>query len=301
MFGTTSANGISTLGGASATGTVKAINGNTISISGAHTGTSIGIQAGYSYGNMNNNSVTISSAGPTLVAYQATGTSAGAYTMTGNSLSLTSSSTSPTSMIGFNVGATGPFQIYSNTFSALNFTGIITASPVISAIACAAGTGNNIYNNVITNVTVGAATSTASPVVDGILVSAGTSTNVYKNKIYGITTNANGISTVVNGIRLSGGTTNTVYNNLIGDLTAPSAASVDAIRGISVTSTTVTSTNNIYYNNIYLGASSTGANFGTSGIYHVTSATATTAALNMRNNVIVNSSVPVGTWSDSCL
>jgi hypothetical protein len=295
LSGTTAANGIATLGGVSATGTVKAVNGNTINISGTHSGTSIGIQVGYSYGNMNNNSVTISSAGATVVGLQATSTSAGAYTITGNTLSLTSSATSPTSMIGINTGATGPYQIYTNTFSALNYTGIITASPIVSAIVCAAGTGNNIYNNVITNISVGAATSTGSPIIDGILISGGTATNVYKNKIYGLITNAAGTSTTVNGIRISGGTTNTVFNNLIGELNSPASASVDGIRGISVNSSTTSSTNNIYFNNIYLNAASTGTNFGTSGIYHLTNATATTGALNLRNNVIVNNSTSNGT------
>ena len=295
LAGTTTAYPIYSLGGASATGTVKAINGNTINVSGTNTGTDIGIQTGYSYGTMNNNSVTLTCASPTVVAYQATGTSAGAYTMTGNSLSLTSSTTSPTSMLGFNLGATGPFQVYNNTFTAMNFTGIITGSPTVSGITCAIGTGNNFYNNVITNISVGAATSTASPAIRGIAITAGTSCNVYKNKIYGITTAGTGTTTLMSGILLAAGTTNNVYNNFIGDLTAPASASPEAIRGINITSTTASGNNNIYYNTIYLNASSTGANFGTTGIYHTTSGTATTAALDLRNNIIVNKSTAAGT------
>ena len=283
------------LDGLSATGTLKNINGNTVNINTPSLATGItGIATGYSYGNMNNNSITVTSASTTVVAYQAIGTGSGAYTITGNALSLSSSATSPTSMIGINVGATGPFQVYNNTFSAMNFTGIITGSPVISAISCAAGTGSNIYNNVVTNISIGAATSSASPVIDGILVAGGTSTNVYKNKIFGLTTNTTGTTTVVNGIRISAGTTNTVYNNLIGNLSASASASVDAIRGISITSTTAASTNNVYYNTVYLTGSG-GSNFGTSGIYHAASATSTTATLNLRNNIIVNNCTPSGT------
>jgi len=300
LSGTSVANGINTLGGVSATGTVKAINSNTINISGTHSGTSIGIQAGYSYGTMNNNSVTISSAGPTVVGYQATSTGAGAYTMTENSLSLTSSTTSPTSMIGFNVGATGPFQIYSNTFTAMNFTGIITGSPVISGIAVAAGNGNNIYNNNITNITIGAATSSASPVIRGIALTGGTLTNVYKNRIFGISTPSTGTGTLVSGITISAGTTNYVYNNYISDLnaTATTGATITPftqVNGIYITSTTTLSTIGLYYNTIFLNASSSGTPFGSSGIYHTTSTVSTTAALDMRNNIIVNNSTPAGT------
>ena len=67
------------------------------------------------------------------------------------------------------------------------------------------------------------------------------------------------------------------------------------MRGVSLTSTTSSSTLNLAYNTIYLNAASSGANFSTSGIYHTTSATATTAALNLRNNIVVNLSTPSGT------
>ena len=284
--------GIQTLGGTAST--TKNINVNTISISGSCTGQSIGIIAGYGNGNMNSNNITINNSSTNSNGIWPNQTGAGAFTVSLNTISLTSNSTSPTQMTGISGGATGPFQIFSNTFTAMNLTGVITGAPVISAITCGAGNGSNIYNNVVTNISAGAAGSTASPVIDGILISGGTATNVYKNKIYGITTNSTGSSTVVNGIRISAGTTNTVYNNLIGNLTASSASSTDALRGISITSTTTSSTNNIYYNNVYLSGSG-GANFGSSGIYHAASSTATTAVLNLRNNIIVNNCTPSGT------
>ncbi|MFZ4414058.1 MAG: T9SS type A sorting domain-containing protein, partial [Bacteroidales bacterium] len=59
--------------------------------------------------------------------------------------------------------------------------------------------------------------------------------------------------------------------------------------------TTTLSTIGVYYNSIYLDATSSGTNFGTSGIYHTYSTTATTATLDMRNNIIVNNSIPNGT------
>jgi hypothetical protein len=123
-----------------------------------------------------------------------------------------------------------------------------------------------------------------------------TTNSIFKNKIYDLSTTRTGTTGVaVNGILISAGTTNTVYNNLIGDLRATAMASTDAIRGINITSTTASSTINVYYNTVFLNATSSGANFGTTGIFHAASATATTAALNLRNNIIVNNSTKNGT------
>lgn len=133
-------------------------------------------------------------------------------------------------------------------------------------------------------------------VITGITVTGGTAANVYKNKVYDLSTaSTTATSGAVNGILISGNTANTVYNNLVGDLRATASAATDAIRGISSTSTSTSSAVNVYYNTVYLNASSTGANFGTSGIFHTTSTTATTATLNLRNNIIVNLSTPAGT------
>lgn len=246
----------------------KTVTGNTITISGAST-TLKGIYIGY----------------------------ANALTISGNTFDLSSSATAPSAMVGLDLitNATGAHSVTNNTITQLTFSGIITTSPTVSGIAVASGNGANIFGSVIKNISVGAATSTGSPVVDGILLSGGTLLNVYQNKIYGITTAATGTSTVVNGIRISAGTANNVYNNLIGGLTATAASSVDALRGISITSTAATSTQKIYYNTIYLNGTSSGTNFGSSGIFHTLSSTATTSSLDLRNNIIVNASGANGT------
>ena len=87
----------------------------------------------------------------------------------------------------------------------------------------------------------------------------------------------------------------TAYNNFVAGLQAGNASLADAVRGISVNSSTAGTAYNLYYNSIYLNANSAGANFGTSGIYHLTNATATTAALKMIGNIIVNTSTANGT------
>jgi len=94
---------------------------------------------------------------------------------------------------------------------------------------------------------------------------------------------------------VAGGVGTYIYNNYISDLRAPSSNLADAIRGINITHTTASSTIGLYYNTIYLNASSSGTNFGTTGVYHTYSTTATTATLDMRNNIIANNSTPKGT------
>ena len=283
--------------GGSTTG-VKNINNNTISITGTYIGTSTGIALGYPSStnspNIQGNSITMSSASPTSIGILTNG-NANAAVISGNTLDITSSTTSPTSMIGISCLSSGANSITNNTFTNLNFTGVFSTGGTTSGIAISNGTSSNVFNNTITNIAVGGATSSGSPTVNGILVSGGLSVNVYQNKIFGLSTLATGAATNVNGIRLSGGTTNTVYNNTIGGLTATASASTDAIRGISITSTQTTSTQNIFHNTVYLNASSSGANFGTTGIFHNAIATATTSALNLRNNIIINNSTPAGT------
>jgi hypothetical protein len=293
LAGTSTATVINRLGGATAGS--RTVSSNTISVSGTNTGTVIGIISGFcSTATMNGNSVTISSAGATVTGITTNGNTTTAA-ISNTSLSLTSSVTAPTAMTGISVAGSGGHSITGTSVSAMNFTAIIGGTPSVSGIVVSAGSTVNISGNNIGNVSVGAATSTASPIVDGILISGGTTVNTFKNKIHGLTTGGTGTTTILSGIRISGSTTLTVFNNLIGTFTAPAAASTDAIRGINITSTTTSSTRNVFYNTVFLNASSTGANFGTTGIFHTASATSTTSALNLRNNLIINTSTPNGT------
>ena len=148
-----------------------------------------------------------------------------------------------------------------------------------------------------------ASTGATSPIVNGIAVSGGTLVNVHRNKVYDISSNGAIATTAgaVNGIAISAGTTVNTYNNTIGDLRAPAANLGDAIRAVAVTSTSGSSTYGVYFNTVYLNATSSGAVFGTTGIYHTTSATATTAKLDLRNNIIINLSTPNSTGITSAL
>lgn len=178
------------------------------------------------------------------------------------------------------------FKVYNNTIT----NNIKSSSGIIHCIGGSPGTNSKseIYNNLIHSNTAAGATINVFNIQSGLVV------NIYKNKVYNITSSAAG--GIIYGMLISGGTTVNIYNNLMGDLKTPAAnATADVIRGINITSTTANSTINLSYNTIYLNAASSGTNFSTTGLFHTISATATTAALVSRNNIIVNTSTPKGT------
>jgi hypothetical protein len=147
----------------------------------------------------------------------------------------------------------------------------------------------NVYSNTVNALS---GSGVTSPIVNGIKIGGGTTVNVHKNNIYNLSQSGAIATTAgaVNGMLISAGTTVYAYNNFISELKAPAANIDDAVRGISVTSTTELSTYGVYNNTVYLNASSSGTTFGSSGIYHTTSTTSTTAALDLRNNIIANNS-----------
>jgi trimeric autotransporter adhesin len=211
-----------------------------------------------------------------------------------NNLSSTGTGGQVTGIICYNNSAT--ININGNTINSLSSTGAITS---VGAIDVWIATTTNVYQNVIYDISASGATS---PWAYGISAAGGSlvNVNVYRNKIYNLSASGGTLTSsnpngAVNGIYLSGTKTVNAYNNLIGNLTAPNINLADAIRGINVVSTTASSSYNVYNNTVYLTGGSAGTNFGTSGIYHTASATATTAALDLQNNMIFNTCTPSGT------
>lgn len=193
-------------------------------------------------------------------------------------------------------GATGFYGIrqYTSTTQIQNVTNntvssITGGSSATYGISHGYGASGSIVNGNNVNTI-----SSSATIVVGIQLGdniAGT-VDCYRNKVYGIS--SSNTAPIVSGILIANGTNVSVYNNTIGDLTASSASGTDVIRGINIASTTTSSTNKIYFNTILLSGSG-GTNFGTSGIFHTTSGTATTSALDMRNNIIINKCTPSGT------
>ncbi len=259
--------------------------------------------------------------GGTVTIFSTSGSSPSTVTSTYNSnnfsnISLTGATAFTGLLVQDGVAAGGPVtSIQNNTFNNITtgagavsvmysgwqspgsittgntITNISSSGTSILALGVTGSTSTtmNVYGNTIGNIS-----STGAATVIGIDLASGNFTNLNNNKIYGLT--ADNAAGIVNGIRISGGTTVNVYNNIVGNLFAPSTTSTsDAIRGINITTTVALSTLKLYYNTIRLNATSSGANFGSSSIFHTYSATGTTAALDLRNNIIVNASGANGT------
>ncbi len=209
----------------------------------------------------------------------------------------------------------GAVNVTANANTIFNLTSTSTASVNIFAIReLSGGTGNKEYrNNIINNLSAGGGAmiggiqtgiaSSPNPLyisgnvistINGALYiygieqsSASITADIYDNKIFDLSSATSSPS--VYGIYLLGGTTNNVYNNVIGDLRTPAANSSIPMAGIYVISSSTSI--NIYYNTIYLNATSSGALFGSAALY-VSSATPT---VDLRNNILVNTSTHKGT------
>lgn len=187
--------------------------------------------------------------------------------------------------------------ISNNTISNINSSGSITGLQILS----------NENGSFVGNLINGLSSNGSSSTVSGIVLSgtgATNNTSVLKNKIYNL--QASGSTGSVNGVLISYtgiGVVATIANNLIGDLKAPitNNDASDVVRGISITATTTTATFNVYYNTIFINATSSGANFGTTGIFHTSSTTPTTATLDLRNNIIINNSTTAGFGNTAAL
>ncbi|MFZ4401684.1 MAG: BNR-repeat neuraminidase N-terminal domain-containing protein [Bacteroidales bacterium] len=135
--------------------------------------------------------------------------------------------------------------------------------------------GLNVYNNVVTGLI-----STGAVTIYGISSNLGTLNRIYQNRVYNI--EVNNASGIVYGIYHGGGTLSYIYNNFVSDLRTPIATGANAIAGIYISGGT---TVNAYYNTVYLNATSTGATFGSSGLYK-----SSTTNSDIRNNIIINKS-----------
>ncbi|MEI2748132.1 MAG: T9SS type A sorting domain-containing protein [Ferruginibacter sp.] len=120
-----------------------------------------------------------------------------------------------------------------------------------------------------------------------LITSAAPQVNIVKNKLYDIQNTAGGVWAV----EITAGTAVKIANNLISDIRCATGFNTvnDLVRGLSLTSVTANSTLDVNHNSIYLNnATSTTAQLNTACIFHTASNTATTASLQLRNNILVN-------------
>ncbi len=275
--------------------------------------------------NVSNNSILGSfnktSAGGLLTLFNSTANSQAGATVTHNFNNFSNITVTGATTIAGWLNADGGGV--NKTFNSNTFSNWVGGSGLINCLnisfgGAGGGTGNVISQNVISNIsgsgqitgilvqqnvntanifqnTVSGLNSTGAVAVTGISVGVSSTSFVYRNKIGNLEVN-NANAGTVSGILITAGVSHTVYNNIVGDLRAPSTSNVsnDGVRGISVTSSTFASNVKLYYNTVFLNASSTGLEFSSAAIFHTTNLTATTAQLEMKNNLFVNQSVPNG-------
>ena len=277
------------------TGSTKTITGNTFNNISVGTGTVNCMNFTYWNGvsTLSNNTITnITGQGNvTGVTIGSASNSATSITVNGNTITGLNSTGTGGTVTGLTCSNTSTLiNISNNTINTLSSTG---TSSAVSGVIVTGAANTSVFGNVVNGISSSGATS---PLVRGIAVTGGSTVNVSKNKIYDLSVTAAVSATngAVSGILISSGSTVNAYNNLIGDLKAPLANLTDAIRGINITSV-ATATYRVYYNTIDLNATSSGANFGTTGLFHTASGTATIANLDVRNNIIINESVAAGT------
>lgn len=138
---------------------------------------------------------------------------------------------------------------------------------------------NKVFSNTIGNNTFPSTGYTGT--VWSIYLNGSTDQNyIYGNKIYDM--NAGG--GIIYGIANAYGTTQ-IYNNTIGNLTATYSNNATAIRGIDVSTGTAA---NVYYNTVYIPAtSSSGTSFGSAAFY-----TGIAIQTRFNNNIFINLATP---------
>lgn len=253
--------------------------------------------------------------------YAANGT--GNKTITGNRIvgSLTHNSNSDLYCILANPAsapANGTATIANNNFSGINKSGNGAVYGIFYAPTVASTQNYDFHDNTISNIT-----HSGTGSIYGINYSSGATARIGKNNIHDLSSAANvfgiysaapatstqadiynnqlnnlsttGTTGFVAAINITEGKLTNIHNNYIRDLYAPNTSKTsEAIQGIRLQNNTANTEYNVYYNTIYLNATSTGTDFSSSGIYHTVSTVATTGALDLRNNIIVNTSTANG-------
>ncbi|MBK6505426.1 MAG: hypothetical protein IPG02_07100 [Ignavibacteria bacterium] len=203
-----------------------------------------------------------------------------------------SSGTAASTIYGYiNSGSPPTESVHNNTIYNLSIGGGSTSASVLATgirTNSASTTVKNIFENQIYGIsTIGGNTTTGGAY--GIYSSIGADAKIYRNRIYNITNT--GSAGTAGGCWVSSGTAVSVYNNFISQIKAPNSGNPIAVTGINITSTTANSIVKVYFNSVYLNASG-GSTFGSAGLSVTASATSTTAALDLKNNLIINHSAP---------
>ncbi len=142
----------------------------------------------------------------------------------------------------------------------------------------------NEFNNFRFNYS-GFASNSHSVAMYGIFASSGNPLTVSHNKVYDMVASRG--SSNLTGIHTQVGTNVYLHNNIVGDLHTPDATGTNALQGIQALGNPG-ETIRIYYNTVYLNCNNTSAtSFGSSALF-----TGTSATIDLRNNILINTSNP---------
>jgi hypothetical protein len=200
----------------------------------------------------------------------------------------------PFAFIGIYTSYTGNTAIYDNNHMLNISAGTNLSGEIYEASHTTLAISNSVIHNLISN----------TGVVTGISVSLnnGSTLSTIRNiKVSGLA--SNGLASTVSGFKFGSSSTNigslTITNNYIGDLNAPISAVDNAIKAIEFSNSSNAMDYVLYYNTIFINASSSGTNFGASVLSSVSSPGF--YRLDLRNNIFVNHSTPNGTGVSAVL
>ncbi|MBD2722814.1 BNR-repeat neuraminidase N-terminal domain-containing protein [Hymenobacter armeniacus] len=206
-------------------------------------------------------------------------------TIAGVSLTNSANSGSAYGMLVTGVGTSGTATVEDNVIN--NVLAQNTSSSVYGIRFSAAATANVRRNTLYAL----SHTNTFTGVVYGLYFGGGNTFNISRNKVYDLSSAA--ATATVYGIYTLGGSADNVDNNLIGDLRAPISTATGSLVGINLTNS---GPYNVYHNTVRLNATSTSATtFGSSAVL------LGSGMLDLRNNLLVNLSTPVGAAYTSAL
>lgn len=295
-FGINNTNGVAT--------TNKFFNNNTITLSGAPNGATIGFYISNGTVSASNNNVTIASSSSTVLGLDfSVNGSITSGIADNNTFTLSSSGNNSPNVRGITTSATtvtNGFTITNNNINSIA-TSTLTGSPQIHGVIVSIGTNNIISGNTIKNFSTAATVGSAK--VNGISIGGGTDNKVFNNNINNLSSSSLGTSSTLTGISISSLTpllNVAIYNNFISDLKAPAISAAFVLSGISCNA--LSTTYNVYHNTIKIGDTSPisgGSNFAAVGVGVNDNLTAT--ILDLRNNIINMNVTPSGLGSAACV
>ena len=168
--------------------------------------------------------------------------------------------------------ASGTNEIYNNVMSNVTLTG----TSLFYGAYLANGV-NSFHDNQIFGLTGGGN-------IFGVFIIGGTLHNVYNNLIHNLNYYDTG-NYSVSGVRVNSGAEINLYNNMIYDLRAPGSSNAVPVMGVNIAGGSI---GRLYHNSIYLNATGTTAGFSTAALY----LSPTANSYELKNNIFVNNSVP---------